>query len=324
MNPTPHLLAIGFSTADAETAASFYTQTLGFERTQTLTIDAGAYADLVGLPGAQLKLVRLQLGLETLELTEVVTLGSGNRPGRPVPADSRSCDLWFQHICIVVSDLAAAHGQLQPAIQAGLVRAISTEPQTLPAWNMAAAGIQAYKCRDQEGHSLELLEFPADKGEARWHGGSGLFLGIDHSAISIANTAASSRFYGEVLGLNPGGGGINSGPSQDGLDGLSDTQVRITAYRCPSGAGLEALQYLWPNSGRPIPPDQATQDLAHWQIRLQVDDLEATASRIEASGLGRCCSSVMDLANQSTALGFDRALQVADPDGHQLQLVTSS
>ena len=55
MNPTPHLLAIGFSTADAETAASFYTQTLGFERTQTLTIDAGAYADLVLFDPATVK-----------------------------------------------------------------------------------------------------------------------------------------------------------------------------------------------------------------------------------------------------------------------------
>ena len=68
---------------------------------------------------------------------------------------------------------------------------------SLSLWNAAAAGIQAYKVHDPEGHCLELLQFPPDKGDARWHQAAGSatspFLGIDHSAIANADTGLSAR-----------------------------------------------------------------------------------------------------------------------------------
>jgi catechol 2,3-dioxygenase-like lactoylglutathione lyase family enzyme len=268
--------------------------------------------------------VRLHLGDETLELTEVLSLGEGLRPGRPIPADSRSCDLWFQHICIVVNDLDAASAPARQAIANGSLVGVSTAPQTLPAWNTAAAGIQAFKFRDPEGHNLELLQFPPGKGEARWHAAasaSSPILGIDHSAISVADTPLSCRFYDELLGLRLGGDGVNSGPSQDGLDGLTDTRVRITGHRCPTGAGVECLNYQAPNIGRPRPADQGTQDLAHWQIRLRVADLDGLATAAEACGGQSLHGGVIELGDQAGLVGSGRALQLADPDGHQLQLM---
>ena len=50
-------------------------------------------------------------------------------PGRPIPADSRSNDLWFQHIAIVVRDMDQAFEKLR----ALKVQFVSTGPQTLPA-----------------------------------------------------------------------------------------------------------------------------------------------------------------------------------------------
>jgi catechol 2,3-dioxygenase-like lactoylglutathione lyase family enzyme len=314
---TPQISSIGFTTADADATARFFETTLGFTRGESMLVEAGPYAQLVGLPGSRLKLVRLHLGLETLELTEILELGSGLRPGRPIPADSRSCDLWFQHICIVVSDLEAASAKARQAIAEGSLVGVSSAPQTLPDWNTAAAGIQAFKFRDPEGHNLELLQFPPDKGDPRWHGtppGSAPFLGIDHSALSVADTHRSCRFYDALLGLKLGGDGVNSGPTQDGLDGLQDTRVRITGHRCPSGAGVECLNYQPPNSGRPRPADQGAQDLAHWQIRLRVADLDRIAAAAEAYGGQRLHGGVIELPDQA-------ALQLADPDGHQLQLV---
>jgi predicted enzyme related to lactoylglutathione lyase len=70
-----------------------------------------------------------------------------------------------------------------------------------------------------------------------------------------------------------------------------------------------------------MPTDLNPADLAHWQIRLQVDDPDAIAAQLEAFG-GRLLSpGVVHLGEQGEALGFRRALQVADPDGHRLQLV---
>lgn len=323
MTTTPKLLQVGFSSRNVEQAATFFEHYLGFVRGAGWISDDPREGALLGLPGARFKRLQLHLGQECLELCEVISAAAGTRTGRPIPADSRSCDLWFQHICLVTSDLEAALGTLQPALQFGQATAVSSGAQTLPAWNTAAAGIRAYKFRDPEGHNLELLQFPADKGEARWHQSAvqGVMLGIDHSAISVANTAASCRFYDELLGLKLGGDGINSGPTQDGLDGLQHTEVRISAHRCSTGAGIECLNYLPPNAGRAMPADLGPQDLAHWQIRLQVADLDSLVDQIEPYG-GRLISpGVLNWQQGEHPLGIHRALQVADPDGHRLQLV---
>ena len=323
---TPHIRSIGFTCHNAEVLADFYCTHLGCRRVSTLEINGGGYAELVGLNGSQLKLVRLQLGAEQLELLQVVELGPGLRPGRPFPADSQSNDLWFQHICIVVADMDAAAAPIQDLIEQGQLQTISSAPQTLPSWNKAAGGIQAFKCHDPEGHCLELLQFPAGKGDARWHPPKtpSPFLGIDHSAIANADTPRSYRFYEELLGLRLGGDGINSGPEQDQLDGLQATEVRITSHRCPTGPGVECLNYLHPSGGRAMSADHNAADSAHWQIRLELSDLEAIASRIERFGGAVISRGVIELTNQQAlALGFSRSLQIPDPDGHQLQLVCS-
>lgn len=321
----PHIHSFGFTCRNAEAIANFLESHLGFERRECIDIDGGAYAALLRLNGSQLKLIRLALGSEQLELLQVVNLGPGIRPGRSIPTDSRSTDLWFQHICIVVSDLKQAAAPIQTLIARGEITTISSAPQTLPSWNTAAAGIQAFKCHDPEGHCLELLQFPADKGEPRWHqtGSDSPCLGIDHSAIGNADTERSARFYEGLLGLRLGGDGVNSGPEQDGLDGLEETRVRITSHRCPEGPGIECLNYQSPAGGRLLPADQSAADLAHWQVRLELSDLEAIAANVDAAG-GSCVSDgVLDLEpDQATRLGFRRALQVRDPDGHQLQLIT--
>jgi catechol 2,3-dioxygenase-like lactoylglutathione lyase family enzyme len=319
----PHLDSIGFTSGDADASATFFVECLGFQRfNEPQIVDGGPYAELVGLPGARFKLLRLLIGTEVLEITEVLDPGAGARAGRPIPADSLSNDRWFQHSCLVVTSMEAALAALQPAFEAGRIKAISSAPQRLPDWNTAAAGIVAYKFHDPEGHPLELLQFPPDKGEARWHvEAPGPVLGIDHSAIGIADTAASCRFYRELLGLSAGGDGVNSGLEQDGLDGLDGTRVHITGHRCSTGAGVECLDYREPTGGRAMPTDQGIQDLAHWQLRLRVADLEAIAKRAEAFG-GRLISpGIVGLGDQARWIGATRALQLADPDGHQLQLL---
>ena len=50
----PHIDTIGFTTADGEASASFFTECLGFQRAgASRIVDGGPYGDLVGLPGAR-------------------------------------------------------------------------------------------------------------------------------------------------------------------------------------------------------------------------------------------------------------------------------
>ncbi|MEB3257967.1 MAG: VOC family protein [Cyanobacteriota bacterium] len=320
----PHIASIGFTCADLGATTAFFCEGLGFLRDgEPIELSGGPYLALLGLGDGVIRLQRLVIGSETLEITQVIDPGAGKRPGRPIPADSRSNDRWFQHICLVVSDLDRALEQLRPVRPTCNADAISSAPQRLPEWNRSAAGIVAYKFRDPEGHPLELLQFPPDKGDARWHPSpaGGPVLGIDHSAIGIADSETSLRFYEGLLGLRLGGDGVNHGPEQEKLDGLPGARVRITSHRCPEGAGIECLDYRQPAGGRPMPPDQAPQDLAHWQVRLRVKDLEAVAASISGCGGRLLSGGIVNLGDQGPFIGAQRALQLADPDGHRLQLI---
>jgi len=86
------------------------------------------------------------------------------------------------------------------------VRHVSTAPQTLPAWNPNAGGIKAFYFQDPERHVLEIIWFPAGKGDPRWQRPTnGLFLGIDHTAIVVSDTDRSLAFYHDALGLRVAG-----------------------------------------------------------------------------------------------------------------------
>jgi uncharacterized protein GlcG (DUF336 family)/catechol 2,3-dioxygenase-like lactoylglutathione lyase family enzyme len=320
----PRILGFGFTCRDAGASASFYQEHLGFQRLAEDILDPGHYGILLGLPQARLKRVHLALGQEQLELLEVIDPGPGQRAGRPLPTDSRSCDLWFQHLCLVVSSLDAAGSGIEALIQNGQLSPISQAPQRLPDSNPSAGGIVAFKFRDPDGHALELLQFPEGRGEARWHQprqGGIPQLGIDHSAIAISDPARSGSFYGELLGLRVGPPGLNVGPEQDRLDGLDDTRVSINPYRTDGGPGLEGLAYRPPNTGRAMPSDHGCQDLSHWRTRLAITDLEGTVARVTAYG-GQVLTKIVTLgAEEEASLGIRRGVTVLDPDGHSLQLV---
>jgi catechol 2,3-dioxygenase-like lactoylglutathione lyase family enzyme len=321
----PHIASIGFTCVDLAATTSFFCDGFGCRQEgPPLELRGGGYGELVGLPGAVIRLQRLTIGAETLELTQILDPGPLCRPGRPIPADSRSNDLWFQHICLVVSDLDASLARLRQARPALRIDAISTAPQRLPEWNRAAAGIKAYKFRDPEGHPLEVLQFPSDKGDPRWHGAppaGQCVLGIDHSAIGSADTEASCRFYDGLLGLRLGADGVNHGPEQECLDGLPGARVRITSHRCGEGPGIECLDYRQPTGGRPMPADLGPQDGAHWQVRLRIADLAGVAERARALGGSLLSGGIVELGDQAPLIGAQRALQLADPDGHRLQLI---
>jgi catechol 2,3-dioxygenase-like lactoylglutathione lyase family enzyme len=71
--------------------------------------------------------------------------------------------------------------------------------------------------RDPDGHPLEILWFPEGKGDPRWHRPtSRLFLGIDHTAIVVADTARSLQCYRDALGRRVVGESENYGPSRSG------------------------------------------------------------------------------------------------------------
>ena len=231
------------------------------------------YADALGfaaVAGGQL----LTIGPTMLESRAV---GQGSRP---YPSDVRSWSPLFQHCALVIDDMAAAMARLAAV---GSWSAISTAgPQRLPA---ASGGVTAFKFRDPEGHPLEFIG-PAD------HANTTSL--IDHSAISVRDTARSIDFY-ENLGLTAGHRSLNTGIEQQHLDDVAGAVVEETSLELSSRSAphVELLSYRGDfDRDTPI---------------AGPDDIAAT----------RLVFAVPDRATRTTLGGA--ASLIRDPDGHILE-----
>jgi catechol 2,3-dioxygenase-like lactoylglutathione lyase family enzyme len=303
--------AVAVSVSDMERSVEFFTRVLTFEKVFDAEVAGPDYERLQGVFGARLRVVRLRLGDEQLELHEYLA-----PKGRAVPPDARSNDLAFQHVAIIVSDMARAYARLREF----RVTHASTGPQKLPAYIAPAAGIEAFYFKDPDGHALEVLAFPPDKGAARWQAKDRLFLGIDHTAIVVGDTGRSLRFYRDLLGLRVAGESENHGPEQERLNNVFGARLRITGLRAEGGGpGVEFLEYLTPRDGRPAPADLRANDLQHWQTVLATRGPAPTFAAVrDAFGL---FVSPGAIETPDRALGFARAALLRDPDGHGVELV---
>ncbi|MGH7387972.1 MAG: VOC family protein [Candidatus Rokuibacteriota bacterium] len=300
---------IGITVADMDRAVAFYSNVLFFEKVSDVEVRSGEWERLLGLVGLRMRVVRMQLGDEFIELTEYLT-----PRGRPIPAGSRSNDRWFQHIAIIVNDMDQAYLWLRRHN----VEHASPAPQRLPDWNPNAGGIRAFYFKDPDGHPLEILELPPDKGNARWHRPSDrVFLGIDHTAIVVGDTDASLRFYRDTLGLTVVGRSENWGPEQERLNNVAGARLRITTLRAPAGPGIELLEYVTPRDGRPYPADARANDLAHWQTLVIVKEVEPVTRALRAGQFAFVSPGTVALGKSE--LGFREGFLLRDPDGHAMQ-----
>jgi catechol 2,3-dioxygenase-like lactoylglutathione lyase family enzyme len=302
--------------SDMDKAVEFYSKVLSFEKVSDVEVAGESYEQLQGVFGLRMRVVRMKLGGETIELTDYLA-----PEGKPVPVDSRSNDRWFQHFAIIVSDMEKAYSWLRQ----NKVQHASTGPQRLPDWNKNAGGIKAFYFKDPDGHALEILSFPADKGLPKWPelAKSGkIFLGIDHTAIVVRDTKTSLKFYRDALGLEVKGESENYGTEQEHLNNVFGARLRITGLRPASdagGIGIEFLEYLAPRDGRPYPMDAKANDLIHWQTSLRTNDSNSLMKALLAGKFNFISSGLISLPDAS--LGFKQGFIVRDPDGHAMKII---
>ena len=302
---------VGMTVSNMDRSVEFFSKVLGFEQVSDVEVHGAEYEKLQGVFGTRMRVVRMKLGEEVIELTEYLA-----PEGRPIPLDSRSNDHWFQHIAVVVSDMDKAYQQLR----AHKVRHASTGPQTIPASNKTAAGIRAFYFKDPDGHNLEIIYFPYGKGDPRWQQKKDkLFLGIDHTAIVVSSTQNSLKFYRDLLGLKLAGESLNYGTEQEHLNNVAKARLHISGLRAKNGPGIEFLEYLRPRDGRPTPKDTRANDLWHWQTTLSTTSVEAAVRKLNG-GRGRMISpGVAQIADKN--FPFTKGFLARDPDGHGLQFI---
>src|SRR6185295_8135496 len=100
--------AIGMTVSDMDRSVEFFTKVLSFEKITDVEVYGSEYEKLQGLFGLRIRVVRLKLGNEIIELTQYLA-----PEGRPIPPDWRSHDHSFQHTAIVVADMDRAYQQLR-------------------------------------------------------------------------------------------------------------------------------------------------------------------------------------------------------------------
>jgi len=303
--------SVSMTVSDLDRSVDFYTRVLSFQKISETEVAGDEYERLQGVFGLRMRIARLKLGGESIELVEYLA-----PRGLPIPLDSRSNDRWFQHIAIIVSDVDRAYQVLRQ----NRVEHASPGPQRLPDWNTNAAGIKAFYFKDPDGHPLEILQFPAGKGDAKWHAASDkLFLGIDHTAIVVGDTQTSLRFYRDLLGLKVAGESENYGIEQERLNNVFGAHLRITALRAASGMGIELLEYLTPLDGRPQPPTERANDLVHRQTLLVMHDPAEAARLLGEARYTFVSQGVIGIPEGES--DFRKSLLVRDPDGHVMQLI---
>lgn len=303
---------IGMTVSDMDRAVAFYTTVLDFKKASDDETTGSAFERFEGVFGAHARIVRLQLGEETVTLTSYLTPG-----GRPIPIDSASNDRWFQHIAIVVSDMDRAYARLRAA----RVRYASSQPQRLPETIPGAAGITAFYFRDPDNHIIEALQFPPGKGDSKWSTprADAVFLGVDHSAIVVADTSASVRFYITQFGFHIAATSDNFGTEQEHLNNVEGARLHITTLRAASGPGIELLEYLSPRSGRPYPADERADDIVHWQTQLLTRDARAAYDAAVRKREPIVSQGLIDA--RATALRFSDGFLLRDPDGHVMEVI---
>ena len=295
-------------TADIEASERFFED--AFDGVAIRRGECGvADAELLGLSHARVRETVMRLGEQEIALIAV------DPPGRPYPAESTSTDLWFQHFAIIVSDMDAAYARLKSV---GQFTPISQDgPQVLPP---SSGSVTAFKFRDVEGHPLEVMSFPDGTGPDVWQAkrGSALFLGIDHSAISVGDTNASIAFFEGALGLKRGDQTENLGVEQARMDAVPDARVTVTGLdpaRTPPH--VELLGYKV-GSRRPIPDDTTSADIAATHFVLETDDLDTLVEALTERKTRFVSPGIVGLADGTAAI------MVLDPDGHRFVIRQAS
>ena len=302
---------VGMTVSNLEQSEKFYAEVLSFQKITDTEVWGEDWEKLQGVFGLRMRVVRMQLGDEIISLMEYLT-----PEGRPIPIDSRSCDRWFQHVAIVVTDMDAAYKHLRQH----QVRHTSTNPNQLPEWNKKLGGVKAFYFKDPDGHNLELIQFPPDKADDKWlQTTDKMFLGIDHSAVVVKDADASFALYRDRLNLELMLQAQNYGTEFEHITCTFGARVQVNSMKGSSGIGFELLEYISPTTGKNMPIDSKANDLWHYQTVIAVSDLETLAQQLRSAPCSFVSPGVVKMSHNE--LGYKKALSIRDLDGHVLHLI---
>ena len=293
---------LAITVRDVDRSVDFYSRALLFEKVSDVQTAGADVARLFGVSGPRVRVVTMRLGAERLELVE-----DRGRVSRQTPAEAPRDERAVERIALAVNDIEQASLWLQRQHVQG-TRA------SAPDVTQNTTGVRALSFEDPDGHALEIVEYPAGQGDARWQRPTDrVFLGIDHAALVVGDTDESLRFYRDTLGLRVTARRESDAPepSSAGTTGRS----RITTLRGGGGPAIELFESPAPRDARPASQRGSRQTL-----------VVTTDAKLPVAGAGWSSAEnergkIVSIADAT--LGFRRGVTALDPDGHRVQLRAS-
>lgn len=275
---------IAIGVADMDRAVEFYSTVLSFAKvSDTAMPDAGTARERGSAPARPLRVVRMRLGSELIELAE-----HAGGQGGPVPEGL--LDDGFQGLAIVVNDIEQAYLWLRRHN----VRNLSPIRQSA-----RGPGTRVVSFRDPDGHPLEIVQFTPGQGQPRWRSESdSVFLGIDHIALAVADAWTSARFYQDTFGM-----------------GVVAQSGDRTTLRASSGPDIELIEHLPRRAGQAPQADTRADRLARSPTILIARSVPPPA---RPSAVSRWLGLPGKTAIPEAAAREGFVLR--DPDGHAVQV----
>ena len=145
----------GYTVSDLDRSLVFYRDILGCEVIATQEKQGGYLAEIVGYPGAHVRMAHLRAGggEHVIELFEYLS-----PLGQRVEIEPRN--IGASHLCFLVDDLQAVYEQL---VEQGVTSFVSPPIEVDTGINTGGFGIYL---RDPDGIIVEIFQPPAHRGSA--------------------------------------------------------------------------------------------------------------------------------------------------------------
>jgi len=142
---------------------------------------------------------------------------------------------------------------------------------------------------------------------------------VDDIAVTVSDVDRATTFYRDVLEFSPVDESESASGSLERLEGVFGARVRAVHLRL-GAERLTLLQFV-AATGRPIPPDQRSNDAGFQHVAIVVSDMDAAYRRMREHHVRHVSNAPQTLPAWNKAAGGIRAFYFSDPDGHTLELI---
>jgi catechol 2,3-dioxygenase-like lactoylglutathione lyase family enzyme len=142
---------------------------------------------------------------------------------------------------------------------------------------------------------------------------------VDDIAVTVSDVDRATTFYRDVLGFSPVTESESASQSLERLEGVFGARIRAAQLRL-GDERLTLLQFV-AGTGRPIPPDQRSNDAGFQHVAIVVSDMDAAYRRLREHHVRHVSNAPQTLPAWNKAAGGIRAFYFSDLDGHTLELI---